>query len=171
MKDVAVVNVCQLVGYNEPRLSRRELAQQRVVDHDAFGRTDSSDVGVGGRRSAAGVDHVNRADLYSRAAGQLDHRAARWTGRQRSEAVEDRIDHERPSEGHQHAAQHDQRCRRNPPAARHLADQTNRNDRSRGRDQRRYACATGNVPGPLDPAAGRQAVVDRTDSHQRAQWQ
>ena len=83
----------ELVGDDQPRLGRREVVQQRVVEHDALRVPEPGDVGVGRGRAARGVHLVDLADVDARLAGQLEHVAcAVWPSRQRRELVEQRVE-------------------------------------------------------------------------------
>ena len=77
VRDVAVVDVAELVRDDQPHLAGREVLQQVVVEDDALGAPDAGHVRVGGGRAARGVHLVDLADVDARLARQREHRGAR----------------------------------------------------------------------------------------------
>ena len=119
-----MAHVGQLVGHHLALLVARELGQQVVVQDHPLGRAQAGDVGVGGGGAPAGVDLVHLPHLHAGSTRQLQHVGACRAGGQRLEAVEQRVEHDRPRVQEARRNDHGQRRRRCPPVARPAAHQT-----------------------------------------------
>ena len=134
-RHVVVADVPELVRDDEPRLVAAEVVEQVVVEHDALRVPEPVDVGVGRRRAPAGVHDVDLPDLDAGLPGEVEHVAARLTGRQRREPVEDRVEHDRAGVGRDRPERDDGHRPRDPPRPRHAADEADRDRRAdRGED-------------------------------------
>ena len=85
----------ELVGGDRKHLAARKPAvENRVVEDDAPRRPDSGDVGVRRRRAAAGVGHLDRADVDALPGRKTLDLPCQRAIPERLEAVRERLDHQ-----------------------------------------------------------------------------
>jgi hypothetical protein len=110
------------------------------------------DVGVGGAGAARGVDLVDLADVDPGALGQREDVGAQLARRQPLEPVEDRVEHDRPGVGDDHAERDHGRGARDPPAAAEAAHAQDQQPAARGGEERADRLRLGDVARPPEPA-------------------
>ena len=113
------------------------------------------------RRAPAGVDPVDLPHVHARPLGQPRTSERSSPARQRLEAVEQRVDHDRRQVEREHGEAHHAAAAGQPPVAREAAHQRHGDraaDGGEDRLDRRSTCATSPSQGP---ALGGQAHVDR----------
>ena len=135
-------------------------------------RPEAGDVGVRRRGAARGVDLVDLADLHTGPARQLEHVAAGPSRREALEAVEDRVEHDRPG------VQEAPRRPRRPPRSRAATSRAGSGASARAaalprRPRRpRRSRRTGRGRPPIRPrTASSEPDVDRALAHDRRQGQ
>ena len=154
-----MAHVAELVGDDQTRLGRREVAQERVVEHDALRVPQPAHVGVGRGGAARGVHLVDLAHVDAGLARQPQHVRAQLAGPDGGELVEERLEHDRAGVDADHGEGHDDGRAGYPPAppgAPHAHDQQGA---ARTGEDRSDRLGAGDVGDPARPVLGHQPGV------------
>ncbi len=151
---VVVVDVAELVRDDEPRLGRREVVHERVVEHDALGAAEPGHVRVRGRGAARGVHLVDLAHVDAGLARQLEHVGAQLAARHALELVEQRIEHDRADVRRDRAERDDDDRARDPPARPEAAHAEHEHRAAERREAGADRLRLGHVARPARPSPG-----------------
>ena len=155
-------DVGELVRDHEPDLIAAVAVEQRVEENHPLSRPEPGYIRVRRRRAATRVDRVHLPHLHPCRARQLDHVVAGLPRRQRCEAVEHRIEHDRP-ERREHGGDTERAPRHgSPPPARIAPRQRDDEPAARGGQGHPDRRLLEHVEDPPTPRLRDQADLERS---------
>ena len=131
-----VLEVAQLMGQHGVHLGGAELLEQGVVKHDAFGRAETGEVGIGVSRALAAVHHKQALGSKATTLHQRGDPCLERFVFKRLELIEQWRDHGRKQHQHQQVEGHPDAPGPEPPhAARAAHEPQNQRDDGQADDQ------------------------------------